>query len=48
MDVKTKVSQNDTDLFCIKLHINASKCFTKAQHFETLVSSLIQDKSVSF
>ena len=46
--VKVVIAQNDTDLSCIKLDINVSKCFTKAQHFETLTSSLIQDKSVSF
>ena len=37
--VKTEIAQNDTDLSCIKLDINVSKCFTKAQHFETLISS---------
>ena len=37
--VKTKIAQNDTDLSCIKLDITVSKCFTKAQHFETLISS---------
>ena len=39
--VKTKIAQNDTDLPCIKLDITVSKCFTKAQYFETLISSLI-------
>ena len=38
-NVKTEIAQNDTDLSCIKLDINVSKCFTKAQHFETLISS---------
>ena len=42
--VKTEIAQNDTDLSCIKLDTNVSKCFTKAQHFETLISSLIQNK----
>ena len=46
--VKTELAENATDLFCIKLDINVSKCFTKVQHFETLISSLIQNKSVSF
>ena len=36
------------DLSCIKPNINVSKCFAKAQHFETLMQSLIQDRSVSF
>ena len=31
----------------VKLDINVSKCFTKAHHFETLISTFIQDKSVS-
>ena len=38
------IAQNDTDLSCIKFDINVSKCFTKARHFETLISSLIQNK----
>ena len=46
--VKTEIAQNDTDLSCVKLDINVIKCCTKAQHFETLISNLIQDKSVSF
>ena len=46
--VKTEIAQNDTDLFCIKLDINVSKCWAFVKHFETLISSLIQDKSVSF
>ena len=46
--VKVVIAQNGTDLSCIKLDINASKCFTKEQHFETLISSLMQDKSVPF
>ena len=33
--VKTEIAQNDTDMSCIKLDINVSKYFTKAQHFET-------------
>ena len=33
MYAKTEMAQNDTDLLCIKLDINVSKCFTKAQHF---------------
>ena len=37
MYVKTKIAQNDTDLFCVKLDINVLKCFTKVQHFETLI-----------
>ena len=28
--VKVVIAQNDTDLSCIKLDINVSKCFTKA------------------
>ena len=41
MHVKVIIAQNDTDLSCIKLDINVSKCFTKVQHglismFETL------------
>ena len=48
MYVKVLIAQNDTDLSCIKLDINVSKCFTKAQHLLTLILSLIQDKSVSF
>ena len=40
--VKTKIAQNDTDLSCVKLDISVSKCFTKAQHFESLISSLIR------
>ena len=48
MHVKAVIAQNDIDLSCIKLDINVSKCFTKAQHSETLISSLMQDKSVSF
>ena len=35
MCVKTEIVQNDTDLSCIKNDINVSKCFTKAQPFET-------------
>ena len=46
ISVKVILAQIDTDLSCI--NINVSKCFTKAQHFETLISGLIQDKSVSF
>ena len=38
---KVVIAQNDTHLSCIQLDINVSKCFTKAQHFETLISSLI-------
>ena len=45
--VKVIIAHNDTDLSRIKLDINVSKCFTKAQHFETLISSLILEKSVS-
>ena len=45
---KVIIAQNNTDLSCIELDIHVSKCFTKAQHFETLISSLIQDVSVSF
>ena len=47
-NVKTKIAQNDTDLSCLQLHINVSKCCAFVKHFETLISSLIQDKSVSF
>ena len=36
--VKVVIAQNDTDFSCIKFDINVSKCFTKAQHFETLIS----------
>ena len=43
---KVVTTQNDTDLFCIKFVINVSKCFTKPQHFEASISSLIQDRSV--
>ena len=42
--VKVVIVHNDTDLSSIKLAIRVSKCFTKAQHFETLISNLIQDK----
>ena len=42
------VAQNDADLSCINLNINVLKCFTKAQHLKTLISSLIEDKSVQF
>ena len=42
--VKAKIAQNDIHLTSINLVFNVSKCFTKAQHFETLISSLIQDK----
>ena len=45
---KTELAKNDTDLSCIKFDINVSKSFTKAQNFETFISSLIHDKSVSF
>ena len=38
MYVKAEITQNDTDLSCIKLDIYVSKCFRKAQHFETLIS----------
>ena len=48
MCVKAIIAQNDTDLSCIKLDINVSKCFAFVKHFETLISSLIEDKSVSF
>ena len=44
---KTKIAQNDTDLSCIKLDINVSKCYAFVKYFETLISSLIHDKSVS-
>ena len=46
--VKVVITQNDTDLSCIKLDINVSKFCAFVKHFETLISSLIQDKSVSF
>ena len=42
------MAQNDNDLSCIKLDINVSKCCAFVKHFETVISSLIQDKSVSF
>ena len=41
MFVKTEIAQNDTDLSCIKLDINVSKCFTKAQHFESHAATAI-------
>ena len=46
--VKTEIAQNDTDLSCLQLDINVSKCCAFVKHFKTLISSLIQDKSVSF
>ena len=48
MYVKVVIAQNDTDLSCIKLYINVSKCCAFVKHFETFILSLIQDKSVSF
>ena len=39
--VKTEIAQNDTDLSCLQLDINVSKCCAFAKHFETLISSLI-------
>ena len=48
IDVKTEIAQNDTDLSCIKLDISVSKCCVFVKHFETVISSLIQYKSVSF
>ena len=45
MHVKAEIAQNDTDLSCIKLCINVSKCCAFAKHFETLILGLIQDKS---
>ena len=36
MYVKTEIAQNDTDLSCIKLDINVSKCYAFVKHFETL------------
>ena len=46
--VKTEIAENDTDLSCLQLDINVSKCCAFVKHFETLISSLKQDKSVSF
>ena len=46
--VKTEIAQNDADLSCIKLDINVLKCCAFVKHLETLISSLIQDKSASF
>ena len=46
--VKTEIAQNDTDFSCIKLNINVSKGCAFVKHFETVISSLIQGKSVSF
>ena len=48
MDVKVVIAQNDTDLSCIKLDVNVLKCCAFVKHFETLILSLIQEKSVSF
>ena len=43
MDVTVVIAQNVTDLFHIRVFINVSKCFTKAQlslisNYETLAS----------
>ena len=46
--VKVVITQNDTDLSCIKLYINVLKCCAFVKHFKTLILRLIQDKSVSF
>ena len=46
--VKTEIAQNDTDLSCLQLDINVSKCCAFVKHFQTMISSLIQDKLVSF
>ena len=48
MYVKTEIAQNDTDFCYIKQDINVSKSCVFVKHFETLISSLIQQKSVSF
>ena len=48
MCAKVVIAQNNTDLPCTKLDINVSKSCAFVKHFETLISSLIQDISVSF
>ena len=48
MYVNMEIAHNDTDLSCCQLDINDSKCCAFVNHFETLRSSLIQDKSRSF
>ena len=40
-NVKAEIAQNDTDLSCIKLDINVSKCCAFVKHFETLILSVI-------
>ena len=40
INVKTQIAQNNTDLSCIKLDINVSKCCAFVKHFKTLISSL--------